>query len=103
MTTLILDTIARSLDILPLTQAHRAEIFHAWDVAPEVDPRDDGTWQDYATSEAHAAWVRVRDIPLRGQEDWLKTTLEEAAGFTSCPTKTDLLAALARAERMLTA
>lgn len=103
MTTLILDTIARALDPLPLTANQRAEIFHAWDAAPDTDPRDDQTAEPYFRGEAHAAWRRVREIPLNGAEAYLKTTLDEASGFTSCPTKTDLLAALARAERMIAA
>lgn len=102
MTTLILDTIARSLDLLPLTQAQRAEIFHAWDTAPEADVRP-SQYDAYFKSEAHAAWCRVREYRITGPEDWLRTTLDEAAGFNSKPTKEDLLAALARAERMIAA
>lgn len=101
MNTLILDTIAEALDRLRLTQHERAEVFHAWDAAPDADVRP-SQYDDYFKSEAHAAWMRVRDIRLNGTEDWLKTTLEEAANYNSKPTKEDLLAALARAERMLT-
>lgn len=102
MNTLILDTVARALDCLPLTQEQRAELFHAWDTAPDADVRP-SQYDTYFKSEAHAAWVRVREYRITGPEDWLKTTLDEASNFNSKPTKTDLLAALARAERMIAA
>lgn len=101
-----LDKLAGHLDRLPLTGAQRAEIFHAWDTAPLIDPRDEPapTLDVYFNSEGHAAWCRVRDFKLYNPEgSYYATTLEEASGYTSCPTKDDLLAALARAERMIAA
>lgn len=93
----ILTTFADHLDAFPaLTIQQRAEIFHAWDCAPDTRPEDPRT---YLASEARPAWVRVRDIPLTGAivGNVLVLTLAHYAATTVWPTKHDILTALSRA------
>lgn len=105
MTTIILDTIARQLESLPLDELQRAEIYHAWDTAPDVpvDGSDLDAWEDYYHSEAGRAWNRVRDIKLHqiNGADYYATTLDEMSFHESGPTKTEILQALDRAARQL--
>ncbi|WP_217181576.1 hypothetical protein [Streptomyces sp. AC495_CC817] len=105
MTTIILDTIARHLEALPLDESKRAEIFHAWDVAPDqpVDGSDFDAWEEYYRSEAGRAWRRVREYKLHrvDGQNYYATTLDEMSFHESGPTKTEILTALARAVHSL--
>lgn len=101
MTTIILDTIARQLDALPLNEAQRADIYHAWDSAPDqpIDATDFEAWDDYFHGAAGRAWRRVRDIKIHRTDgaDYYATTLGEMSYGESAPTKTEILKALSRA------
>lgn len=105
MTTIILDTIARHLEALPLEEEQRAEVFHAWDTAPDapIDRNNLDAWEDYFRSEAARAWHRVRDIKLHviNGADYYATTLDEMSFHESGPTKLEILQALARADHQL--
>lgn len=105
MNTVILDTLARALDALPLTREQRAKVYAAWEAAPDEPVGiEDGEYDAYLRSPAARAWHSIREMRLNNPEgSYYATTLEEASGYESAPTKTDLLAALARAERMIAA
>lgn len=105
MNTLILDTIARHLDALPLGQSHRAEIYAAWEGAPdaEIDFNQADAYDGYILSDAGRAWRRVRDFKMRHPEGTgtYATTLDEMSFHALAPTKTEILEALARADHQL--
>ena len=107
-----LTVLARSLDAFPhLTTTQRADIFHAFDLAPDADPlpedrfseESDELYDAYLKTPAGRAWLRVREIPLAppGYAPVPHVvTLDEASGWTAAPTKLDLLKTLARGERL---
>lgn len=97
----------RLLDAFPtLDPRDRAQIFHAWDVAPEepVDKTDMHSWTMYC-HHAGRQWELARVIPLHvslhrtygGLEGAYALTLDEVAGGASDPTKADIMAALSMA------
>lgn len=107
--TTILHQIASALDRLPLGPYQRAEIFAAWDVAPDesipVWPHadaDDTAYDDYCESPAGRAWRRVREYKMhRPGGSHYATDLDEASGYEPAPTKTEILTALVNAEHLL--
>lgn len=101
MNTVILDTIARHLDSLPLSQSHRAEVFHAWEIAPDapLDFTAEGAYDAYLAGPANRAWQRVKAFRMFNPEGTTHyaTTLDEMNFYASAPTKANILEALARA------
>jgi hypothetical protein len=101
--------VAQLLDRLPLTVDQRAEVFHAWETAPDDPIRvwphaaaDDTSYDDYCESPAGLAWRRVRHFRLyRARGSHYATDLDEASGYESAPTKGEILAALRNAEHLL--
>lgn len=108
MTTQTALTIFMSLlDRFPdLDQQDRAQIFHAWDAAPEnpIDKTDLHAWTMYC-NHAGRQWELARKIPLHvslhrtygGLEGAYALTLDEVAGGASDPTKDEIMRTLARA------
>ncbi|MBT2484809.1 MULTISPECIES: hypothetical protein [unclassified Microbacterium] len=104
-----LHSIARSLDRLPLTTEQRADIFHAWETAPDEpipswpqSAADDESYDRYCESAAGRAWRRVRYFRLHRQSgSHYATDLDEASNYESAPTKTEILQALTNAEHLL--
>ena len=105
MDTIILQAFARHVAALPLGERHRAEVYHAWESAPD-DPLDfdrEGAYDDYLHGEAGRAWRRVKDLRLYDPESssFYSTTLTEMSFYVSAPTKTEILKALSRADNKL--
>lgn len=100
--------IARYLDRLPLSVEQRADVFHAWETAPDepipVWPHadaDDQSYDRYCESPAGRAWRRVREFKLYRPSATYATDLDEASGHESAPTKSEILRALINAEHLL--
>lgn len=100
--------IARYLDRLPLTTEQRAEVFHAWEAAPDEPiltwphpDADDQAFDRYCESPAGRVWHRVRQFRLRRPSAAYATDLDEASGHESAPTKTEIIRALINAEHLL--
>lgn len=95
-----LEAVAEALDAFPEWDENmRAEVFHAFDVAPT------NFWEvkeEYFTSEAHAAWKRIRKYVLSNTSvnRWA-VTLEESSGYESAPTKDEILKSLRRGAGMI--
>lgn len=101
--------VAQLLDRLPLTAGQRAEVFHAWESAPDApipvwphaDARDD-SYDRYCESPAGRAWRRVRHFRLhRAHGSHYATDLDEASGYEPAPTKDEIVRALTNAEHLL--
>lgn len=114
-----LTEIANALDQFPhLTGSQRAELFSAIDLAPASvpdphvfrgtsDPAEEDAahewYEDYYRSPAARAWHRVREYRMTPIDPDNPTcfhmTLDEASGYESCPTQSEILKALDRAAR----
>lgn len=101
--------IAQLLERLPLEPAQRAEVFHAWETAPDEPillwphpDAEDGAYDQYCESAAGRAWRRVRELKLhRAGGSYYATDLAEASGHESAPTKSEIIRALINAEHLL--
>lgn len=95
--TILLD-IADALDPFPsLSITDRAVIFHAIDTAPAVPTM--GTYDPAA--EYAKAWDRAKVIILSAAASVYPLTLWDASGFSSVPTRGEILSSLARAREMV--
>lgn len=93
----ILLDIAAAMDGLPaLSDSDRAEIFHAIDTAP-AQPTS-GTYDPEA--EYARAWDRAKGIEVSIPGSTYPVTLWEASGFSSVPTRGEILTSLARAREL---
>jgi len=101
--TIDLEEIAIALDMFPdWDETMRAEVYHAIDVAPVKPLKNYAKAENYFKGEGYAAWNRIRTYVLvyNSGERWA-VTLDEAAGYESAPTKSEILAALERGARMI--
>lgn len=96
-----LDVLADHLDAFDLNQLERADIFHAYDLAPEGQTFNVQMALDYAKSPAQTAWRRARQIPLRKNGGSYETTLLYVGPAVYAATKMDILTGLARARDIL--
>lgn len=101
--------VAQLLDRLPLNPAQRAEVFKAWEGAPDAPipawphpDADERAFDRYTESPGGRAWRRVRHYRLsRPNGSHYATDLAEASGYESAPTKTEIVQALINAEHLL--
>lgn len=96
---LLLLDVADALDAFPaLSDSDRAHIFHAIDTAPALYRM--GT---YDPAEPYAlAWDHAKEIQLTAPgASVYPLTLWEASGFSSVPTRGEILSALDRAARLI--
>lgn len=98
-----LEEVAVALDAFPEWDENmRAEVFHAFDVAPDEPVTSFEGSKEYFAGGAHAAWKRIRKYVLSNTSvnRWA-VTLEEASGYESAPTKDEILKSLRRGAGMI--
>lgn len=92
-----LDTLADHLDAFDLNQLERADIFHAYDLAPAEGTFTAHHALEYAKTPAQKAWRRARKIELRKKGDSSATNMLRNAPNVYGATKMDILIGLANA------